>query len=92
VRQPKVTGLPGYEAIDDFHLWFRTYDSPRKGAPSHSVHILRPNGKPGCFTLAELWQGPLNKLVKDALIGGYMRKVADVPAPPAQLELFGALV
>jgi hypothetical protein len=71
-ERPRITGLPGYEAIGDFHLWFRTYNSPRKGAPTHSVHILRPNGKPGCF-------------IKDAVAQTYMRKVADVPAEPLQL-------
>jgi hypothetical protein len=84
-ERPRITGLSGYEAIGDHHLWFRAYNSPRKGAPTHSVHILWPTGEPGCFTLSALWQGPLQQLIKDAVAQTYMRKVADAPAEPVQL-------
>lgn len=81
----RVTGIDGYEAALEYDMWFRAYDRPRKGTPTHSVHIVRPSGQPGRGVLVDIWQGPLTKLIKDAVIGGYIVKVAEVPAEPLQL-------
>ncbi len=88
----RITGLDGYEAALDYHLWFRSYPQrpARAGGPTHSVHIARPGTEPGCFTLAELWQGPLPKLIRDAVTQGYLRKAAEVE-PVGQLELFAGV-
>ncbi len=85
----RITGLDGYEAARNFRLWFKAYDRPPRGGPTHSVHIVLP-APSGHFTLVELWQGPLNKLIKDAVTQGYLRKAAEVE-PVGQLELFAGV-
>lgn len=85
----RVTGIDGYEATQNYHLWFRSYDTSRGMKITHSVHILVAAEEPGCFGLVDLWQGPLSKLISDAVAQGFLRQVADTA--PVQLDLFGAV-